>query len=169
MERRKFLSWIGVGALATSLPSVLAACSSTYETSTDSVDTSTENVITSDDPIASVPKAEISDTPDADGFYSVGALAAVAGGGAITSKKFASASGSLIVVQDPANPDGVVALDARCTHQGCSVEWEAGSFVCPCHASAFAIDGAVEKGPATEPLGVFETKVEGDQIFVKPA
>ncbi len=168
MERRKFLSWLGVGALATSLPTVLAACSSTYETSTDSVDTSTENIITSDDPIQSA-KSEISETPDADGFYSVGTLAAVAAGGAITSKKFSSASGALIVVQDPANPEGVVALDARCTHQGCAVDWEDGSFVCPCHASAFAIDGAVEKGPATEPLGVFETKIEGDQIFVKPA
>lgn len=168
MERRKFLSWLGVGALATSLPTVLAACSSTYETSADSVDTSTENIITSDDPIPSA-KSEISSTPDADGFYSVGTLAAVAGGGSIASKKFASASGALIVVQDPANPEAVVALDARCTHQGCAVGWKDGSFVCPCHGSAFAIDGSVEEGPAEAPLGVFETKIEGDQIFVKPA
>jgi len=168
MERRKFLSWVGIGALATSLPTVLAACSSTYETSTESVDTSTENVITSDDPIVSAP-SEISDTPDADGFYSVGTLAAVASGGAITSKKFASASGALIVVEDPAAPDGVVALDARCTHQGCSVELEDGSLVCPCHGSAFATDGSVEQGPAEAPLTVFETKVEGEQIFVRPA
>lgn len=168
MERRKFLSWVGVGALATSLPTVLAACSSTYETSTESTDISTENIITSDAPIAAT-QSEISNTPDADGFYSVGTLAALAGGGAITSKKFANASGALIVVQDPANPNGVVALDARCTHQGCAVDWEDGSLVCPCHSSVFAIDGAVEQGPAEDPLAVFETKVEGDTIFVKPA
>ena len=168
MERRKFLSWLGVGALATSLPTVLAACSSSYETSEDSVDTSTENIITSDDPIPPA-TSSISDTPDADGFYSVGTLAAVAGGGAITSKSFSSASGALIVVQDPANPDAVVAMDARCTHQGCAVDWEDGSFVCPCHGSAFAVDGSVEAGPAEQPLEAFETKIEGDQIFVKPA
>lgn len=168
MDRRNFLSWIGVGALATSLPNVLAACSSSYETSTESTDTSTENIITSDAPLKTK-KSEISDTPDADGFYSVGTLAAVAGGGSIASKKFANASGSLIVVADPANPDAVVALDARCTHQGCSVELEGGRLACPCHGSAFAIDGTVESGPATEPLEVFETKIEGDQIFVKPA
>ncbi len=169
MDRRKFLSWVGTGALATSLPTLLAACSSSYETSKESTDSSTENIVTSDSPIASSPKSEISDTPDADGFYSVGTLAAVATGGAISSKKFASASGSLIVIQDPADSDGVVALDARCTHQGCSVEWEDGSFVCPCHGSAFSVDGSVKEGPAEEPLAVFETKIEGETIFVKPA
>ncbi len=166
MERRKFLSWAGVGVLATSLPAVLAACSSTYESSEASTDTSAEP-IASDAPVKTAPA--ISDTPDADGFYEVGTTAQLTDGGAITSKKFASASGALIVIQDPANAEGVVALDARCPHQGCAVDWKGEKFVCPCHASAFGVDGAVLQGPATEGLPVFESKVDGEKVLVKPA
>ncbi|MCM1982607.1 QcrA and Rieske domain-containing protein [Lyngbya confervoides] len=56
-----------------------------------------------------------------------------------------------------------------CTHQGCSVAWESPSnqFACPCHGSIFRTDGTVKNGPAEEPLGTFEAKIEADLILVK--
>ncbi|MCJ0874905.1 Rieske (2Fe-2S) protein [Streptomyces sp. AP-93] len=43
---------------------------------------------------------------------------------------------------------------AVCPHQGCVVnKVEAGTIDCPCHGSKFKVaDGAVAKGPATQPL-----------------
>jgi thiosulfate dehydrogenase [quinone] large subunit len=49
-----------------------------------------------------------------------------------------------------------VAFDALCTHEGCTVEWDApdGVIFCPCHGAAFdpAHDAAVLAGPTNRPL-----------------
>jgi len=41
-----------------------------------------------------------------------------------------------------------------CPHLGCRPQWQAGQnrFVCPCHGSQFARDGALRHGPATRGL-----------------
>ena len=60
-------------------------------------------------------------------------------------------------------PDsGFVALYRKCTHLGCAVPWEPaeGRFVCPCHASAFEMDGAVINAPAPRPLDRFPVTIE---------
>lgn len=46
------------------------------------------------------------------------------------------------------------AVDATCTHMGCTVAWNAVStcWDCPCHGSRFSIDGQVLHGPATRAL-----------------
>jgi cytochrome b6-f complex iron-sulfur subunit len=51
-------------------------------------------------------------------------------------------------------PEGFYALSAVCTHLGCLSVWkpESGVIACPCHGSAFRLDGAVITGPAPEPL-----------------
>jgi cytochrome b6-f complex iron-sulfur subunit len=50
--------------------------------------------------------------------------------------------------------DEVLALNAKCTHLGCNVEWEesAGCFVCHCHGARFDRSGQVIRKPAVLPL-----------------
>jgi len=67
------------------------------------------------------------------------------------------------------NLDGrLFALEARCTHLGCTPRWIAtrGVFRCPCHGSRFARDGDVLRGPATEALHRYGIRVEHQQVIV---
>jgi cytochrome b6-f complex iron-sulfur subunit len=66
---------------------------------------------------------------------------------------FQTSDGEAIAVE----VDGAVrAFSRRCTHEGCSVGWDAGEQVlsCPCHGSRFDPndEGAVLRGPARSPL-----------------
>lgn len=73
----------------------------------------------------------------------------------------------------------VIALDATCTHAGCTVRAAAqgapaedsggvqGAFRCPCHGGAFSIDGEPRKAPATRPLARLETRVVDGRVQVR--
>ncbi|NJN32431.1 MAG: Rieske (2Fe-2S) protein [Synechococcales cyanobacterium RM1_1_8] len=162
MDRRSFLAWISLGSLATSLPVVLAACS-TSETATDAA-APAEGAASSAAPETAAPETAAPETAAADGFVAVGPAASLEGGGSINEGKFAGGSGQLIVFKDG---DNVVALDAKCPHAGCAVGWKDSELICPCHDSKFSVDGAVISGPASTGLAVFEAKIEGDQVLVK--
>lgn len=56
---------------------------------------------------------------------------------------------------------GFLAIYQRCTHLGCAVPFDAaqGRFVCPCHGSAFELDGAVVNPPAPRPLDLFALEI----------
>jgi Rieske Fe-S protein len=61
-------------------------------------------------------------------------------------------TGDPAVVVQP-NAGRFVAFDVVCPHQGCTVGYASGLFVCPCHGSTFNGEtGAVLKGPATSGL-----------------
>jgi thiosulfate dehydrogenase [quinone] large subunit len=56
------------------------------------------------------------------------------------------------------------AFERACTHQGTSVDWQAGSgdFLCPNHGARFAVTGQVTMGPANTPLRAIEVSVAAD-------
>ena len=67
------------------------------------------------------------------------------------------------------NSGGTVrVLNAKCTHQGCIVGWDAqnNQFLCPCHAARFSRTGDVVNGPAQRPLETVNSDVRGDELFI---
>jgi Rieske Fe-S protein len=64
--------------------------------------------------------------------------------------------------------DNWIALSSRCTHAGCIVSFQRDiqGYKCPCHGSAYDFEGKPLKGPAKRPLLRFQTRVEGDAVFV---
>ncbi len=153
MKRRDFMNWIGLGALATSLPVAIAACQS--ETAAPPADA----------PAADAP--EVDSTPREDGFAAVGTVAELDAAGSLSDKSFQGQQ--VVVIRDPADAAAVIALNSFCTHQGCTVAWESdtATLACPCHGSKFATDGSVTAGPAPDALGAFEAKIEDDLVLVK--
>jgi Rieske Fe-S protein len=63
---------------------------------------------------------------------------------------------------------GLFAVDMKCTHLGCMVEWEEGpqTLKCPCHAAFFDYQGKVISGPAPKPLPAYKVEVANDIIYV---
>lgn len=62
--------------------------------------------------------------------------------------------------------DRLEALSAVCPHLGCAVGWDAsaGNFLCPCHDSRFAVEGARLSGPSERGLDPLPIKVEGGRL-----
>ena len=62
----------------------------------------------------------------------------------------------------------LIAFGPQCPHLGCAYHWQAGNqtFLCPCHASTFSIDGEVLTGPAPRALDRYETRVEGGKLLL---
>lgn len=63
---------------------------------------------------------------------------------------------------------GFIALSIRCTHLGCSINWDETSkkFICPCHSSWFDMKGDVKQSPATRPLSVHEVIIKKNRVMV---
>lgn len=72
--------------------------------------------------------------------------------------------------------DQLFAIGNQCTHQGASLDKGvvkiAGSVrtvTCPAHGSTFRLDdGKVMRSPATKPVAVYDVKVEGGRVWVRP-
>lgn len=60
------------------------------------------------------------------------------------------------------------ALDARCTHLGCTVGYNMGNMdlECPCHGSRFSLAGTVTHPPAPLPLRKFMVTFDGTTIVI---
>ena len=62
----------------------------------------------------------------------------------------------------------IEALSAVCPHLGCAIDFDqnASTYKCPCHKSAFAMDGSKMSGPAKRGLDPLPTTVDGGKIKI---
>jgi cytochrome b6-f complex iron-sulfur subunit len=86
MKRRDLISWIGVGALASSLPIAIAACRAT-------------------DTTADAPTRD-------DGFTEIGSVADLDSQAVLTHDDAQSIP--VAVMRDPVTPEGLLAVNTRC-------------------------------------------------------
>lgn len=152
LKRRSFLTYFSLGWLASCFPVVLAACAPVNSTTQEPVAEDKGRGKKSAPPLVKT----------ADGFSIVGTVANLDKTGRLQAKEVA-------VLRDPSNPKKLLAVNPKCTHNGCIVNWVAGEkkYECPCHDSDFAADGKVLKGPATEPLATYPAKIVGAQVLVQ--
>lgn len=81
-----------------------------------------------------------------------------------------TATGVLGAVWVLKHADGrVTALSSVCPHSGCSIKLEAGGaqYACPCHDSAFGLDGVQRYGPSPRAMDPLEVQVEDGQVRVR--
>lgn len=62
----------------------------------------------------------------------------------------------------------LLALSATCPHLGCAVRSDGKGFLCPCHDSRFALDGAFVHGPSPRALDPLPVRVESGRVLVQP-
>jgi len=66
-------------------------------------------------------------------------------------------------------PDAVGAINAICTHLGCTVLPGAGSLLCPCHGSIFDLAGGFLQGPAGTGLLRYAAGFDGTTVTISTA
>jgi len=66
---------------------------------------------------------------------------------------------------------GFLAISTKCTHLGCTVQFQnkENKFMCPCHASAFNKYGEVLAPPATRALDLFPITISKGKLLVDTA
>jgi Rieske Fe-S protein len=75
-----------------------------------------------------------------------------------------SEAGQVWLHQDEA---GYYAMDAICTHLGCTVDLQADQgYSWPCHGSQFDLNGQVLRGPAARPLPFLRLYLNGGRLMV---
>ncbi len=90
------------------------------------------------------------------------------------------ASGQAVTYSDPADgsPDiliresdgGLKAFSAVCTHAGCTVGYEGGVIVCPCHGGEYSAEtGEVIAGPPPSGLAPKKVLEAGGEIYALPS
>lgn len=67
-------------------------------------------------------------------------------------------------------PNGqVIAFNDTCTHLGCKVDYQASNkrFFCPCHQSAFDLDGKKQNKTPPRNMDDLEVTIRNGEVFVK--
>lgn len=145
MERKEFITKLGIGLAAVCAGCAMASCGS---------------VPKNDDP---VPSAGNNDGGGQQ-FFSVNLDNDLKVPGA-----FQVNSGIILVRLAAGNtPDAFTAVQVACTHQGTPINYNLGQgkFICPLHGSQFANNGAVLLGPATLPLKEYKVNIAGNMLTV---
>ena len=152
LNRRKVLSWFGLGWLASLLPSSLIGCS---EATTPTASSPTSSASAAPESVAAAPSGS---------FKTIGTVAQLDKAGSLL-----SADKQVAVVRDPQDAKKLLAVNPTCTHKGCIVAWQpSGEYVCPCHQAKYSpTETVLGTGPTTVPLKVLQAKIEGDAVLVK--
>jgi cytochrome b6-f complex iron-sulfur subunit len=156
LKRRSFLAYFSLAWLTSCFPIILAICAP-RRTMAQARNQADENL-----DINSKVNAKAVVKKTSDGFTVIGSVSELKKSGYIQTKQAA-------VSIDPQNPKKLVAVNPKCTHQGCDVKWstEEKKYECPCHNAKFDADGKVLNGPATKPLTTYPAKIVGTQVLVK--
>ena len=138
MDRKDFLSQVGVGAAAFLAPICLGGIAGCGKSSNDSTPSAPSNVDFTLD-------------------VSSGALASNGG--------FLVSQGILVA---RTNAGAFLAVSAACTHEGTSVTYNAANnnFVCPNHGAKFSSSGMVTLGPATTNLKSYNTSLTNSTLRI---
>jgi cytochrome b6-f complex iron-sulfur subunit len=152
VTRRRVVATTVLGAVAAT---ALAACGGDDEPATTATPSEGETGSSSagGDPSATESAAS--------GGDAIAKLADIPVGGAAAAE---TADGTKIIIVQPSAGE-VVAFDARCPHQGCTVAPSGDKLACPCHGSTFKTsDGSLITGPATSGLTEVAVKVDGEDV-----
>jgi cytochrome b6-f complex iron-sulfur subunit len=153
-KRRSFLAYFSLGWFASSFWAILTASNPRQSiaqiSSEDALDISNKDTT----------KPATQKTPA--GLTVVGSVSDLDKNGYLQTKEVA-------VIRNPDNTQKLIAVNPKCTHQGCDVKWVAGDkkYACPCHGSNFDANGEVLNGPATKPLAAYPAKIVGTQVLVE--
>lgn len=63
--------------------------------------------------------------------------------------------------------NGYAAISMECSHQGCELNPNETTLVCPCHGSEFSTDGKVLSPPADKDLKQFKTTTDNESIYIE--
>ena len=153
-KRRSFLGYFSIASIASIFPAILTIFNlpkATAKITNDDV----LGIDDKDNPKAAAQKKS-------EGFTVIGSVGDLDKNGYLQTKEVA-------IVRNPTNPKQLIAVNPKCTHQGCDVKWAAGEkkYACPCHGANFDVDGAVLNGPATKPLTAYQAKIVGTQVLAK--
>lgn len=137
MNRREFISFVGVSGVASCLPMAIAACSSQPQL-----------------PIRS------------DGFREIGTITELSQKGQLLDKQIKDSpvlivrnpeNAEMLLAVNPTCTHRGCIVEWKAEQE---------NFVCPCHQAIFAADGNVKQKPAQEPLKVYEVKLEQDKVLI---
>jgi len=78
--------------------------------------------------------------------------------------RWVTSHGVWIVRRTDQGRDRLFVLRAACTHLGCTTQWDPSlrQFICPCHGSAFSLDGERLRGPATRAMDRYAVRLTSD-------
>jgi cytochrome b6-f complex iron-sulfur subunit len=152
-KRRLFLAYFSIASIASIFPAILTIFNSRKATA--QITNDDLGIDDKDNPKATARKKS-------KGFTVIGSVSDLDKNGYLQTKEVA-------LVRNPTNPKQIIAVNPKCTHQGCDVKWAAGEkkYACPCHGASFDAKGEVLNGPPTKPLTAYQAKIVGTQVLAK--
>lgn len=141
MERRDFLSKVMVGgSILFATPMYLSSCSKSSDSGFTTTPTGSGNVT------IDLTKSQFSNLGSVGGYVYYQ---------------------NMIIVRT--GDTQYVALSKICTHQGCTVGYDAShnQIACPCHGARYSLTGAVLKGPAVLALTKYDVTLNNNTLEIK--